>query len=98
MAPEVAQGQVGDRLFAVERTRLWHPLLQQRVGELLTPSRPASHQAVQLRTHDEMREALALGRNAACTQDLAELASSQVAPARERRGEQSFGASGNLVI
>jgi hypothetical protein len=98
MAAKVAQGQLRDRLFAVEGARFGHPLLQQCVRELFAASRPAGDQSVQLRAHDEVREALPIGRDAARGQDLAELAPGQVARARERRGEQCFGPSGDLVV
>ena len=67
---EVPQRQLGGRLGAVQASRPAHPLLQQRVCELLAASRPARDHPVQLGEHQQVREALALGRDPGCAKNV----------------------------
>ena len=64
VAAEVAERELGERLGAIHRGYLGHPLFEQRIGELLSSPGPAHDELVQLCTEKEVGEALALGGNA----------------------------------
>ena len=81
MARKVSQGQPGQGLSPAEPSRLRHTLFDQGIGELLPAPRPAAHQAVELRVHDDVGQALDIRLYAFSLQDRLELLARKVAAA-----------------
>ena len=81
MAAEIAAGQLGESLFALQPANSGRPLLEQRVGELLAPPRPADDNSLRFGRSNEVGEALALRRDVRRDQHLAQLGSRQEAAA-----------------
>jgi hypothetical protein len=56
--PEIAARQFEQRLVSLQGSGRRHALVEQRVGELLSATRPAAHHGLELRLHHELAESL----------------------------------------
>src|SRR5438552_4076064 len=86
MAAEVAPRELNERLFAREYPRRRHTRVEQRVRELFAAPPAAAHEAMQLREHEQVREALPSGIDPRALQRHAELVARQYVVAFERTG------------